>query len=297
MNVKALEAFVEYCNKYITGDEKGEAQTFLDHFFMALGYKDGYKEAGATLEQRVKGKDTVSFADLFWPKKVLIEMKKSEEDLDKHLQQVQTYWLKLAGTRPRYVILCNFLEFWIYDFEKDIYEPADKIPLDQLPKRGQAFSFLLPIPATPVFKNNREAVTEGAAYMLAAIFSSLLKRDIDRDVAVHYLMQCILSMFAQNVNLLPDSIFTRIISECLDKKGDDHRDLSPESYDLVGALFREMNTKGITAGGRFKDVDYFNGGLFQEINPIELNFREIEFLESASNKDWSKVNPAIEVGT
>ena len=29
--------FIEYCNKHIKGDEKGEAQTFLERFFIALG--------------------------------------------------------------------------------------------------------------------------------------------------------------------------------------------------------------------------------------------------------------------
>jgi hypothetical protein len=122
MNVKALETFVEYCNTHIKGDEKGEAQIFLDRFFTALGYPEGLKGAGADLEFRIRNeeKKSTSFADLFWPKKVLIEMKKAEEDLSRHLQQITSYWLKLAGNRPRYVILCNFNEFWIYDFEKDV---------------------------------------------------------------------------------------------------------------------------------------------------------------------------------
>ncbi|HQZ43542.1 MAG TPA: hypothetical protein PK735_11700, partial [Flavobacteriales bacterium] len=42
-----LESFVEYCNTHIRGDEKGEAQTFLDRFFTALGHTDGHKGAGA----------------------------------------------------------------------------------------------------------------------------------------------------------------------------------------------------------------------------------------------------------
>ena len=46
--------FIDYCNKHIKGDEKGEAQIFLDHFFVALGYPEGVKGAGATLEDRIK---------------------------------------------------------------------------------------------------------------------------------------------------------------------------------------------------------------------------------------------------
>jgi hypothetical protein len=36
MNVKAIETFVEYCNTHIKGDEKGEAQIFLDRFLQLL---------------------------------------------------------------------------------------------------------------------------------------------------------------------------------------------------------------------------------------------------------------------
>jgi hypothetical protein len=44
-----LTEFTAWCQKNITGDEKGEAQIFLDHLFLAFGYTGGLKEAGATL--------------------------------------------------------------------------------------------------------------------------------------------------------------------------------------------------------------------------------------------------------
>jgi hypothetical protein len=69
--------FIEYCSKHIKGDEKGEAQIFLDHFFMALGYEDGLKGAGADCEYRIRNeKKKTSFADLEWNPCVLIEIKK-----------------------------------------------------------------------------------------------------------------------------------------------------------------------------------------------------------------------------
>ena len=43
----ALTAFVAWCGEHIRGDEKGEAQLFLDHLFRALGHA-GLKEAGTT---------------------------------------------------------------------------------------------------------------------------------------------------------------------------------------------------------------------------------------------------------
>lgn len=50
---QALSEFVAWTHAHITGDEKGEAQIFLDRLFLAFDLK-GVKEAGATLEMRVK---------------------------------------------------------------------------------------------------------------------------------------------------------------------------------------------------------------------------------------------------
>jgi hypothetical protein len=80
MAVGALEKFVEY-TKHLRGDEKGEAQVFLEHLFQAFGHAS-LAESGAVLEERVrssgaKGKSKgVKFADLVWKPRVLIEMKK-----------------------------------------------------------------------------------------------------------------------------------------------------------------------------------------------------------------------------
>ncbi len=54
-----------------------------------------------------------------------------------------------------------------------------------------------------------------------------------------------------------------------------------------------MNQPGKTPAGQYKGVSYFNGGLFSEIQPIELTRRELEFLEAASLQDWNKIRPAI----
>ncbi len=130
---QALEGFVSFARS-LQGDEKSEAQTFLDHFFRALGHA-GVIEAGATFEFRVakkpgsaqlelivggngapKPKGGKKFADLLWPDRVLIEMKSRAANLEKHYDQAFDYWTHIVPKRPPYVILCNFDEFWIYDF-------------------------------------------------------------------------------------------------------------------------------------------------------------------------------------
>ena len=59
----------------IKGDEKGEAQVFLDHLFQAFGHRGSRRPAhagGADQEDRREGD---AFADLVWKPVVLIEMK------------------------------------------------------------------------------------------------------------------------------------------------------------------------------------------------------------------------------
>jgi len=97
----------------MTGDEKGQAQIFLDRLFQALG-QPGCLDVGGQTEFRVRKADDdgggVSFADYVWKPFVLIEMKKRGEDLQKHYRQAYDYWTRLVPGRPRYVVLCNFDE-------------------------------------------------------------------------------------------------------------------------------------------------------------------------------------------
>src|SRR5436190_22898269 len=85
----ALAAFMRFAQA-LHGDEKSESQSFLDHFFRALGHA-GVIEAGATFEFRVakkpgspqlelikgngaslpRAKGGKKFADLLWPDRAL----------------------------------------------------------------------------------------------------------------------------------------------------------------------------------------------------------------------------------
>ncbi|TFC12517.1 DNA methyltransferase [Cryobacterium sp. MDB2-10] len=279
-----LQGFAEWRVSNLRGDEKGEAQVFLDRFFQSLGH-GGVYEAGATLEYRL-GNDNggTSFADLLWKPRVLIEMKKTGTDLSRHFRQAFDYWIHSVPNRPRYVILCNFDDLWIYDFENQMDEPVEKVTLAELPDRWEALGFLLPAPIAPVFGNDLVAVTRDAAADVAKVFMSLKQRGVAVDVAQRFALQCVMAMFSEDVGLLPQHFFTTAINEA--KTG-------AEAYDLIGGLFREMNTVGRTQGGRFAGTPYFNGGLFVEVVPQELSTDEIRLLREAASTKWSDVRPEI----
>jgi len=127
---KRLQDFLDWTAQNITGDEKGQAQIFLDRLFQAFGQR-GSLDVGGEPEFRVKkaredGGGT-SFADYVWKPVVLIEMKKRGAELARHHRQAFDYWIRLAPGRPKYTVLCNFDEFWVYDFNEQIEEPTDKL--------------------------------------------------------------------------------------------------------------------------------------------------------------------------
>ena len=279
---ESINKFVKYASN-LDGDEKGEAQVFCDRLFQAFGH-DGYKEAGATLEFRVKSKKITNFADLLWGERVLIEMKKKGTKLPSHRTQIFDYWWKLRPHQPKYSILCNFSEFIIYDFALQD-EPLDRIKLEELPDRYTAFNFMLSKTATPIFENNLEEATRETADLVAKVFNSLIERGENRDRAQRFILQSIFTMFAEDYQLLPKDIFTQILLDC--KKGQGN------SYDLIQSLFKQMNSKERARGGRFKEVEYFNGGLFAQPESMELTGDELTMLHEAAAQKWSKVNPAI----
>jgi hypothetical protein len=282
---RALDALVAYRRDYLSGDEKGEAQVFLDRLFRALGW-DGVREAGGTLEFRVSNTTGgTSFADLMWKPRVLLEMKKSGVDLSRHFRQAFDYWVRAVPDRPRYVVLCNFDEFWIYDFENQVDEPVDRVRLVDLPRRWETLAFLLPQPSTPSFGNDLVAVTRKAAADVAEVFLSMKGRGVVTETAQRFVLQCVMAMFSEDIGLLPGHLFTSVIQDSR---------TGAESFDLIGGLFREMNTPGLTAGGRFARTPYFNGGLFANVSPQELNRHELDLLrDAAKGNDWSDVRPEI----
>ncbi|WP_129590649.1 DNA methyltransferase [Sanguibacter massiliensis] len=281
-----LTALVTWRQDHLIGDEKGEAQSFLDRLFRAFGHA-GVQEAGAQFESRIRkgpGSRGVSFADLMWKPRVIVEMKRSGTPLARHYQQAFDYWTRSVPERPRYVLLCNFDEFWIYDFETQLDEPIDRVKLIDLPQRWEALAFLLPRELKPVFGNDLVDVTRTAAAKVAAVFRAMTQRDVPREIAQRFILQCVMAMFAEDTGLLPRHSFTEALRDAKD---------GADAYDLIGGLFREMNTPGITAGGRFAGTPHFNGGLFAHISPQELSRSEVDLLRDACRENWGSVRPEI----
>jgi hypothetical protein len=282
---KALRDFAAFAAK-LNGDEKSEAQIFLLHLLAAFGHNPNTLPEGSIFEYRVRvpGERT-KYADFVWPGRTLIEMKSRGVKLSKHYQQTFDYWLHLVPHRPPYVALCNFDEFWIYDFNTQLNEPMDKVPLADLPERHAALNFLFPRAFEPLFAHNWVHVTREAARDVAHAFNSLVARGEDRVRARRFILQCVVAMFAEDIGLLPQDIFTHLLDEC---RG------GASSYDLIGGLFRQMNDPNPARAGRYAGVDYFNGGLLATVDPIELTPPELgPLFGTADENNWGYVQPVI----
>ena len=293
-HLQPLQDFVNYVRR-LKGDEKGEAQLFCDRLFRAFGH-GGIIEANGELETRIKFSETgrTKFADCLWSPNgkegVLIEMKKrGEKNLESHFPQVRDYWIEMnpervigpGAQKPKYIILCNFDKFIIY---KQLSK-VDEITIDDLTDRASAFNFLLVEEKEPIFENNIEEITQEAAHAIGKVFKYLVfEKFEDRQVAQRFLLQCVLALFSEDFGLLPQSIMSEAIRDC--QKGQ-------SSYDLLGGLFRQMASQKPALGGRFKDVRYFDGGLFDVVEPLELDITSVNLLAEASKFNWRNVNPAI----
>ena len=144
---------------------------------------------------------------------------------------------------------------------------------------------MLPDPEEPLFENNRVEVTRDAARRISEVYNALLDDGEDPDRARHFVLQCVAAMFFEDTELLPDKMFSRLVDECLHKGGN--------AYDLIGGLFKQMADPAPARGGRYVGVRYFNGGLFRDVEPVNLNKSALLPLYQAAEEDWKRVQPEI----
>ncbi|HMO65495.1 MAG TPA: hypothetical protein PKE47_09800 [Verrucomicrobiota bacterium] len=96
-----LAVFTAWCRDHVTGDEKGQAQIFLDRLFRAFG-QPGCLGAGGSAEFRIRRDredgGSTAYADHVRKPVVLVEMKRRGTDLRKHHRQAFDCWTSLVPT-------------------------------------------------------------------------------------------------------------------------------------------------------------------------------------------------------
>jgi hypothetical protein len=129
----------------------------------------------------------------------------------------------------------------------------------------------------------RARVTRDVAAELAKLSRWLEDQGHGAEATANFLMRCIFTMFAEDVDLLQNDVFTRALEE----RWIDHpQDFKPQ----IEQLWQTMNTGG-TFG--FDAVLRFNGSFFENATAFDLPREQLEVLLAAAKKDWKEVEPAI----
>ncbi|MBZ9889861.1 N-6 DNA methylase [Mesorhizobium sp. BR1-1-3] len=131
-------------------------------------------------------------------------------------------------------------------------------------------------------QKTRQELTEEVAGEFANLARSLRDRGHVPEQVAHFINRLVFCMFAEDVKLLPDMMFTRM----LDRAIEDSNEFESFARDLFVAM---------KSGGRigFEKVAWFNGGLFDDDLVFALTKDEIKLVHRAASQYWGDVDPSI----
>ena len=129
---------------------------------------------------------------------------------------------------------------------------------------------------------NTVQVTEQAAAEFAKLAELLRKYGEDPQRIAHFLIRILFCLFAEDVGLLPNHLFSQLIAVT--------RNRAPLFVAELRTLFAQMTTGGFYG---MQDIPHVNGRLFDDDTVLPLDSDGVAILLRASDLDWSYVEPAI----
>ena len=230
------------------------------------------------------------FADVWLKGRFAWEYKGKRKNLDAAYRQLQLYRDDLEN--PKLLVACDFNRFEIHTNFNDTPTRTYRFDLTDLasgsPVPGSTLSplemlralFTDPDRLRP--DRTTSQVTEEVAAQFALLSESMRSYGSTPEEAARFLMKLLFCLFAQDVGLLPNHVFTQLVDRTHARATDFTTHLRE--------LFRAMST-----GGSFllEDIPYFDGGLFSNDSAIELASDAMERLSRACRMDWSGVEPAV----
>ena len=210
------------------------------------------------------------------------EYKGKHADLDAAFNQLRQYALALEN--PPVLIVSDMARFRIRTNWTNSVSLTHEFTLDDLFDAGNRdkLKWAMSDPERLRPGESRQALTERAAATFAELAQSLREHGHDPQAVAHFVNRLVFCMFAEDVGLLPDNMFTRMLEHAR-KRAEEFTELS---RDLFGAMAN---------GGRigFEAVAWFNGGLFDDDETLPLEREEIEVTLKAAALDWSEIDPSI----
>jgi hypothetical protein len=127
-------------------------------------------------------------------------------------------------------------------------------------------------------------VTRDVADRLAALGRSFEGQGHAPETVARFLMRCLFTMFAEDVELIPAHSFSDLLKKL--------RGHPEHAAPALKALWETMNTGGFSAV-LTTVLKRFNGGLFKDAEALALSNVQLSLLIDAAQCDWREVEPAI----
>ena len=268
-----------------TTNEEADAKPFLDAFFNVFGITR--KKIG-TFEHRVKKlSDADGYIDLLWKGTILVEMKSRGKNLDKAFQQAIDYTHGLKQNElPKYVLVCDFYIFRLYDTEE---QTTLEFTIDELIQNVQSFGYLLGY-QKKTFKEQDPANIK-AAELMGKLHDRLEEIGYEGHPLEVYLVRILFCLFAEDTTIFDKQQLQEYIEN---RTAVDGSDLASKLQELFQVLNTPNDKRFKNLDEQLNDFPYVNGKLFEEILPMaSFDSKMRQALLDCCYIDWSKISPAI----
>ena len=271
-----------------THSEEADAKPFLVEFFNVFGLN---QRKVAAFEHKVKKLgNNDGYIDMLWKGWLLIEMKSKGKDLSKAYGQAKGYIHGLQKLDiPKYVLVCDFDTFRLYDLEETGDEEYVEFKLNDFVNHVELFGFIAGY-QKKVYREE-DPVNVKAAELMGKLHDRLKEIGYEGHPLEIYLVRLLFCLFAEDTNIFNKQEFQDFIEE---RTGEDGSDLAAK----IQEIFQVLNTP---LDKRFKNLDeqlnafpHVGGKLFGEILPTaHFDSKMRQTLLECCYLDWSKISPAI----
>jgi type II restriction/modification system DNA methylase subunit YeeA len=210
------------------------------------------------------------------------EYKGKHKDLTAAFVQLQRYALALEN--PPLLVVCDLDRFRIHTNWTNSISEVHEFALNDLrdAKVRQTLKWVWSDPEKLKPGKTRAELTEEAAAEFAVLAQRLRSRGHNPEAVAHFVNRLVFCMFAESAGLLPERMFKRMLEQARRHPGE---------FPLLGSnLFRVMKDGGWIG---FEQVDWFNGGLFDDDTAIPLNGDDIAVVRHVADLDWSEIDTSI----
>ena len=271
------------------GYERGQSQNFWTQIFNAYGVS-GQTQTKA-FEHRLKNDSNQKYVDAFIPKLVIIEQKSRGVDLNKAYTQVSEYYDRInAKDKPRYIILCNFDEIWLYDINNPLDIKKHQCPLSDLPNNAEWFEFLSPESQQSSEIIEENPINRQATEKLAKLHQAFIEDGVDPDELALFLTRLIFCFFADDTAIFGKKhVLHSLLKNHAATDGSNLQQILTTLFDTLNTEHRSSRLPE-----HYAQFAYINGGLFEEtINIPYFDEKLYNLVMECDALDWTEISPAI----